>query len=328
MSIVNRTWADELVELATAVTGADEAHSASLSRAVAAEETADLPPEQRVSGLNHDGTPLQLCVTLSRAGAASRVLADPAAGEPDLERRFLRACGALDAALKLGGSDQLRELCVRLLTSMVPDAAAVRACPDGALWLAAGLSKPGVAVYVDARVAGRDGVRAWLARELGETEGTALLCAALDDDALVQSLGVEGRGDAARVKVYWRLSRSRRLDAIGPGALADARFADFVTAALRPRGRMRLSGIVCSAGVAAHDGSVSDVKLDLCGCPSCLDLDAAQWQGVVEEVAARNDLPVPAALPELFARSEVAFVGFGLDAAGDPRLNVYAKEPG
>ncbi len=311
--------------LAASATGVDRGVATRIGTALAAEAPGDAPPGVRLSGLNYDGTPLQLCITIARGQAASRVLADPAAGERELERRYERGLLALDSAPARGSDADADRLCDRLLAALVPDAAAVLARPDGVLWLGAGLSHAGLAAYVDARPAGVDGLRRWLESEVGDASGVRVLLQALAHGAAIQSAGVETAASGARLKVYWRLTGGQRLYQAGLPGLTDRRFAEFARLALAPRGRMRRTGVVLSAGVRASDGMLSDVKLDLCGCPGCLALSAAQWSEVLGEVATRNAIALPP-LDALLARAEVAFVGFGLNAAGEPRLNLYFKE--
>ena len=64
--------------------------------------------------------------------------------------------------------------------------------------------------------------------------------------------------------------------------------------------------------------------MDLCG--HCLAYTREQWPAVVERIAQRFALaPIAVRAALATQHCDVAFIGLGLDVAGEPRLNVYFK---
>jgi hypothetical protein len=289
---------------------------------------AGAPIERGFSGLNHDGTPVQFCISIDATGARYRLLGDPASDERDSGLRYARSLAALDAVLDLGHAAKLRPLVLDMLGAIVGAAPETdpAAYPDGVLWLGAPLAGPGVAVYVDARRGGDeapDRFRSWL---------VSLVQPSADEERVVEavrhgrimSLGVEGVSpDIARAKVYWRLARPHALSDFAIPLLADRAFAHFVELVIGDR-EMHLDGVVLSAGLAVPSGKLVDVKLDLCSCPRCLSFDSAGAADLLDRLARTFGLSLPP-LDATLRASEVAFLGFGLDRSGDVRLNVYFK---
>jgi hypothetical protein len=321
-------WLDDMARVAGHVAHVAPSIARKIGAKLATPARGDVAVSRRVSGLNYDRTPLQLCATSSRFGSAARVLADPASGEPDLGRRYERSVAAMNAGLAEQAPD-LKGLCHEALRAHAPQSAAADH-PDGAMWLAAGLGRPGFAVYVDARHGGRgdarERVERWLLERCPDTADIRGLMAALEG-ARLQSVGVEGTAPSnARAKVYWRLPAPRRLADLGIERFTDQRFTKFLKAVMDGHS-IALDGVVLSAGVALVSGSLSDVKLDVCACPRCLRYTPEGWSDVLTRVTDEHEL-VALPVTEVLQRAEMAFVGFGTGADNTPRLNLYVKAPG
>jgi hypothetical protein len=306
------TAPDRAVAMANIVTGSD----------------GSVPVARGHSGLNHDGTPLQLCVTIDADGPRYRLLGDPAADVPQIGRRFHRSLVAAEALLPMAGAEPLRPLVETTLRALVGGEKGFEADrhPDGVLWLAGQLEGRGLALYVDARdggVAPMERLRDWLAKIVTATpDGAALLAAVAA--GRVMSAGLEGVAPGyARAKIYWRLAEPGML-ADSPIALfGDPAFADVVQGVIGARD-IRLDGIVLSAGLAIPSGELADAKLDICCCPRCVHLDTPQAAAMARELAIAHGLPAPDIVP-LLAAGELAFIGFGLTRDRAPRINLYFK---
>jgi hypothetical protein len=313
--------------LAAQVAAVPVAEARRIGSRLAAASPRDIAVPLRVSGLNYDCTPLQLCATSAPGTVSARVLADPASGEPDLGRRYERALAAMAAGLA-AHAPELEDLCMQALQAHVPLRAAAEH-PDGSMWLAAGLGRPGFALYVDARhsdrAAAQKRIREWLEKLAPRSTDTRDLIATMEG-ARLQSVGIEGTSPTnARAKVYWRLPTPRRLAALGLERFSDPRFASFLAAVMGSRA-IRPSGIVLSAGISVATGLLSDVKLDVCACPNCLTYAPDEWEAVLALAAREHDL-VPLPIARLLEHAEMAFVGFGIAADGSSRLNAYLKAP-
>ena len=284
------------------------------------------------SVLNHDGQPLQLCLTARATGTDARLIADPGAdlvGSP--QDRLRAARKAFEAAVAFTGGGWARARLDRLLDHVGPsDPDALAAYRHGVMWVAVGSTGVGLAVYVDMAPYGvEDGwdrVRAWLSAAGVAAEATAAVVdAGLAEAATVSSVGFEGTSaDAFRLKVYWRMRSPTAVAAI-PGPTPDAReLARFLARVVR-RQSVQLEGLVHSVGLSPGAGVV-DSKLDVCACPRCVQHSSALW-GVLLDLEARrlglDGVGIGAALAN--PRVELALVGLGQRVDGRFRLNVYFK---
>jgi hypothetical protein len=278
------------------------------------------------SALDNDGTPLQLCVSASRRRAAWRVIGDPGAHIDDVAARHGVARAALRRALDRHGAGELAAFADDMLERLVP---APR--PDyrnGTLWIGIAPGEPGVAAYAElaplGRAAGWDAVGAWLAAALPDDGAARAIIGRLRQHCVAASAGFEGTspGDA-RAKIYFRLATSMALPELGLDLLGSAPIMDFLRLAMGEFG-VDQDGLVICIGFDLRDGALADVKVDLCG--HCLAYAREEWPAVVARIAQRFALaPVPVRAALATHRCDVAFIGLGLDVAGEPRLNVYLK---
>jgi hypothetical protein len=199
----------------------------------------------------------------------------------------------------------------------------------GVCWIGAALGQPGAAVYLDTWPFGRSGAwdfaEEWLHTFLEDGSAAQDAVRRLRPQATLASIGLEGAClRTMRAKLYWRLDRPVRLAELGIGLLKAPELAHFLARAVEQR-PMALSGTVFSTGFSLHTGELEDVKLDLCG--HCLPREPKAWGELLEGLSTDFGLvPVPVGSDLAERRCELAFLGLGVDRAGDTRLNVYLKE--
>ena len=284
------------------------------------------------SSLNNDGSPLQLGISIVQSGCrpAVRLIADPASDVVDGCQRWDRAVKVLSEVLASHAPD-LKELCYSTIERNLPiEPAALASLPHGAIWLAADLSGEGMALYATAKWGHPSDRWARTCQWVEETLPTLLIAHKvlnrLSSRSEPVSVGVEGTSTGnARVKVYWRLGGAAALDDLGLGLFDSAAMCEFLYQVINNR-RIPRAGIVGSIGFRLADGSISDVKLDVCG--HCVRRTSADWMQVIQRCTEKHELPrLTVQYPTLLATAEVAFIGLGLNAEQTPRLNIYLKSP-
>ena len=320
----------DLLAVTAQVSGVSLASITALSQTLLA-----IPPDgqgQRGgrSGLNSDGSPLQLCLTATTNHCYSRLLGDPAFVLADPKARFETSRLALTKLWDLTDSRALAPWGDRTLNCYLPkDLAEFARFTSGVLWLGAGINTPGCAMYVDAR--GKEGIQAawdwaerWLTAILPNVTEAKLAIAALRDCAYLQSIGIEGSNlENVRAKLYWRFLRPTRLDHLGIELFQNQDLATFLTFVIRDK-ILQLTGIVPSLGLAIATGEMVDVKVDVCG--HCLAYRPDQWIALVNQCTQQYGL-ANLAITEVLEqnRSAVSYLGMGCDIQGNLRLNLYLK---
>jgi hypothetical protein len=284
------------------------------------------------SELNADGTPLQLCLTLSGGTAKTRLLGDPGWFLADAGARYGASAAALRDCFTAAGSASLIPQALELLASVVTASdLGLDVWWRGFIWLAAGLNTPGAALYVDMAPLGSFGAwrfaSSWLSAMVPSMQDAESALARLSDIADLASLSLEGAGPRdARAKLYWRLRAPRPLEDLPIPCFADPALLGFLRdcVGMRPT---RLSGMVMSAGFAIASGGFTDVKIDLCG--HCVPRPAADWTGLLEQWAPQPCVDLSSATKALLdGACEVGNIGLGVDRDGRRRLNLYLKPPG
>lgn len=285
------------------------------------------------SSLNNDGTPLQICIGLNRAGMppAIRLIADPAAASRDGAEQVRSVERALGNVLA-SHAPQMAPLCHQVLDRILPpDLAARVALGNGGAWLAAALGGRGLALYATTKwgdpAARWTRALEWLEGILPDSAMAREALGRLSPHATPISAGVEGTTPSnSRAKLYWRLERAVGMRALRIPLLARPEMAEFLACAVADR-RIAISSIVGSISFQLNSGDVSDVKLDLCG--HCVDRPWPDWIDILGRCSVRFGLaefPLAGLGPEPDA--ELAFIGFGLGSNLAPRLNVYLKPKG
>ncbi|WP_437736134.1 hypothetical protein [Sorangium sp. So ce1335] len=297
-------------------------------------ETMRVHPEvsgRRPSTLNDDGSPLELCITSTRSGCRYRIIGDPEPEERGCRARLALFRDALARLLPLTSATRLAPVLDAAVDLWLPeDDASLELITSRILWLAAAIDTPGVGIYLDGRVGSYleslERGRAWLDRMLPDASLAKRFLSAFDAVGGLGGVGVEGVTPAlSRVKVQWGVVAPILLDRLGLPLLGDEPLRRFFHIMAGDR-ELRVTYPVFSAGFALESGALADVKVDICGCRACLALSPEEWVHRIEAACAAFGLAPPPVLPEILARAATAvFLGLGLDAAGEVRLNLYLK---
>lgn len=282
------------------------------------------------SGLNPDGLPLQLGVCARPGGSQHVLIGDPAAHLAHAGQRQQAAVGCVRELLRRSRVESMAPAVESTLARMLPDdAAGQAACRMGALWLAAGVEQPSFALYAGAAWPGDPAaawrrVARWLAALLDEPAPALGATMRLRDLARPESACIEGADPAAaRVKIYFRLTRTVTHGALAMLALDDERVHAFVEDVIGAR-ELPLSALVFSLSFDLATGAWRDAKLDICA--HCLRRPRTAWQGVLQRAQRSMGVDTGAAMAMLDAPGlELACIGIGLDRHGQPRVNAYGK---
>lgn len=276
-----------------------------------------------ISSLNHDGSPIELCLTAGSGRHHWRIVADPAFDRLIPAERLAAATLALDALTRRGGAGELRAVVSRLLEvhlAMTP----VEAFSDGVFWIAGGLDGTGAAIYLDARPHddGWQAARTIASAILPDGSAASDAIRGLERAAIPSSFAIEGTSlTDARFKIYFRLRAPIALAEWGAPELADPRYLRFLGIVLRDAEISR-DGLVGCLGFSLATGSPADSKIDVCG--HCLPWDAAAWIAILEQSAGELGIALPP-LASALESSAVAFTGLGIDRGRGARLNLYLK---
>lgn len=279
------------------------------------------------SRLNNDGSPLQACVSLRRGAPVWRLVGDPHSDVTDSAARFAAARRVAAGVLATRTDREFARVVDAALDRTPASRADAASRWSGAIWTCAGLDGAGAAVYVDARWGPLEQrwprTIEWIHGFTGRPPCAALLAAATAPTRLA-AVSVEGHDLAgARVKLYFRVAGTVSLADIGFNPWQRSVLSEFA-ATLGGRERIEREGLLLCLGLDAETGGLRDVKLDACG--HCLAFDRAQFRAWVERVGVvlglvTDDLDAM----RIGERTDVAFVGCGVTAAGEPRVNVYFK---
>lgn len=285
-------------------------------------------PPASCSTLNADGTPVQLCLTVSPKGEQFRLLADPATDEADLAARFrsgVRAVG--DAVEFLPPGARARFL--GAFEEACPGPADLRSLSSGAVWVGRGLDVAWAGAYVTSRWGTRDErwerAISWLRGTVGS--GVEPVASHLRSRAEPVSLSLESGADGrVRAKLYLRLLGPCALREVGVPGLNTEAIAEFLAQTLGDRAVPR-TGIVISVSGLCDSNELTDAKIDVCG--HCVPRSRDAWVRWLAGIGARLGMAAPRARAALSSPEfEVAFVGLGVNRRDEPRLNLYLKPVG
>ncbi len=323
----------EVLQVAADQSGASVQTVTALSQRLLAMPAPGVGKRGGQSGLNHDGSPLQVCISSTHRGVYSRLLGDPAFVLSDPYDRYQASRAAFDHLLPLTQAMELQELCHRTLAFYVPEhRSEFDRFDSGVLWLGAGIQTPGCALYIDARQlhvqpdessdAAWTQAQTWLNAILPNASDANAAIAALRPHGELLSIGIEGSMlSNARAKLYWRFKRPVRLDQIELEILQDSAFASFLIHAIADR-TLQLAGIVPSIGFSIATGDLFDAKLDICG--HCLAYSPSTWVELINACTQEYDL-APLSITAALRQSQVSYIGLGLDRDRTARLNLYLK---
>lgn len=328
---------DGLVDLASELSEADREAVRSFVDRLLAAPPEGIPRRCGHSGLNRDGSPLELCLSALSSVCLSRFVADPASTEDDPLARCAAGLAALEAAYDPTRSRRLRPLCAATLETIVGPlvgpladqaVAELGRYVEGLLWLGAGPGLPGLALYVDATkldpVERWRRAAAWLGALLAQGAEAEAVVARLAPAGELMAVGVEGTEPAdARAKLFWRLRQPIALAELGVPRFLDPALFDFLGLLLDADRPLPLSGLVLSASFRVASGELFDAKLDLCG--HCLAYAPAEWEArLARATTAFGLVPLPVGRALAGGRAEVAFVGLNRNPMGS-RLDLFLK---
>jgi len=320
---------DDLLEVASEASAMERTTVRSIADLILASPDAGRPPRRGRSGLNNDGSPIELCLSSFADACRVRLVADPASSEDDAVTRRDRSLHALRALLERTGSLELAPLCEATLLALVPDDdRTIRdVYTEGVLWLGAGLGMPGVAMYVDATKGELDErwqrVESWAGSLLADAGPARAAIASLAAHGDVMSVGIEGTSaSTARAKIFWRLTRPLHFAELGT-PFAEPPFARFFAVVAGERD-LPLQSLVVSTSFLVATGAQFDAKLDICA--HCLGLDEEQWVALVSELTAAFSLaPIDVRAALSGGRTTPAFLGLNRNGLGQFRLDLFLK---
>lgn len=281
------------------------------------------------SGLNWNGSPLQLLISTRSNGSVFRFIGDPAFFCPDPIGRFTESKKALQLALDTGSAQALEDVCQKTLTSVIPcDSAALQEFSHGMIWLALALNRPGIAAYFlavsDRRAAWRT-AHQWAETILPHPEEAQGVIAALEPGCRLLFVGIEGQTpQLGRAKLYWRLSRLAAFSQFGVSMFDDPAIGGFMAALMREH-PFSLYALTFSAGFNLKTGELTDIKVDLSNRSA--DLSVVEAVHFAEGQAETLGLQLPPTRQGLSVLPHnsvsIGFLGLGLTHAGEYRLNTY-----
>jgi hypothetical protein len=284
-----------------------------------------------VSGLNSDGAPLQLCVTLTDKDPKFRLIADPASDAAVIATRIHRSKMALHRVLTRTETHTMAQPIFDLLSLLEPSDRQERdRFSHGLFWIGASADAPGVAVYADTSTRSQEEgwalVDRWIfTTTLGMRKGQKRMDA-LRSCCKVSSLGIEGVDSTHyRCKIYAYPTGELPTGIMGrvvPHLDSFASSSCFQTimrdASLEP------DDILLNIGMDPLLQSVVDAKIDI--RVSELGHSANLLSISVEECCHTLGL-VSFPFSKMARHFDLAysFVGFGADKNGRKRMNVYLK---
>lgn len=335
LRIQNKEW--YLVKLAGELSNIGE-KSFEICRALGVDPEDD-HPESWKSTLNDDGSPLEMCITISEDKCRYRLIVDPEPGLTNPGDRLAAGQKALAAVLPISGAEELAPTFAETINFWVRGQSELAELTRGVMWVAAGLNTPGVAIYLDGRIGSMDAAweraRHW-AKHIFLAAGMTDKCSMVDEYidkikpyARLGSIGLEGRTlRDARLKMHWRLVQPVRLDELRLPFLENQIFPQFmqIMAGDKIDHAFSRSGLIFSTGFSLVNGDAFDSKLDICGCPKCLNLSAVEWLQRLTLACETFGLMMPPVKEGLLTnRCAGIILGLGLDAEGRRRLNFYLK---
>jgi hypothetical protein len=282
------------------------------------------------SGLNHDGSALQLCLCLGAERFSWRAILDPALGQASANERHRRALVAMARELAAQNAHASQTMVDVLMSVCGPGSdRSIAEFSQGVFWLGAELGGSGRSIYVDASV--RPPAETWLrAKQAFLTCATEEGTIASTLDALAQlsypsSIGLEARGDTQRLKLHCRLHSTPPEGLLGSALpmLAHSCVLEAVSRLMPAENGLSLHGFVIEAAFDSQTGALADAKLDFAMPELCTAEDALNRS---RGAAAALGLDWPERLVDRFAKfARLSYVGVGRSAQGKARLNLYFK---
>lgn len=289
------------------------------------------PPGGR-SGLNSDGSPLQYCISSSVDHCNGRFLSDPACIIGSPTQRYTHSYAALQRLYETTDTTAIRQICEEMLRFNLASESDDfdTDYPDGVFWLGASPDINGLAVYMDGRRGGHDAswkrLQEWLNHLLPQNTEVNDFIHAVSPHGSIMSIGLEGSSmENLRAKVYFRLSHKAALSELGVKLLLREEFSVFLKDVVGDK-QIQRSGLVFNIGFHIASGRMFDAKIDVCGCRSCVHIDARSWINVLQRTVSRFGLtPFPVNEGVLNEQCAVSYYGIGVDIKDNIRMNLYLK---
>ena len=288
------------------------------------------PHPMAQSTLNNDGSPLQVCVTAYPATRSVRLLGDPGASAKTTTERAAIGCAALDRLLGSTASSQIVFVCSHILSVIPPPwKKSYNHNAHSILWLAVPIFGDGFAIYVKANSDNpqKDWERCISLCEVifPSHPEVGFKIANLRECAYPASVGLEiADPKHMRFKVYWRLQKRITLDSLNIGLFNDPSIHEFLIRVLGPS-VIPATGLVFSTSFSLRTGRISDVKIDVCG--HCTSRGSEDWLALIDSLTTDYGLANLGLSTVLSSQcADIAFIGYGLNALCEKRLNVYLKQ--
>jgi hypothetical protein len=286
------------------------------------------------SGLNGDGSPLQLCVSLSLENAKCRLIADPASDDSGPRTRYDRARTVLRTALLATNTLSLQDPINELLAALGPqNEAHTDDFTHGVFWLGAAAEQSGIAIYVDMSVYpvadAWERTLSWLASHLKTFKASVRAIDALhriQPYCRLSSAGIEGYDrEHFRYKLYIRGIQHLPEGIMGSilPSLSELEKCGCFHILMGNAG-LSSEGILYNIGIDSITNEIFDFKIDLSG--SILSTNTDTPGSIIDRCS--NALGVHVANLDSLIEGyglKVSFVGIGIDICSHRRVNVYLK---
>lgn len=300
------------------------------------DELLALPEENEVSlggrsGLNIDGSPLQYCISSSSEGLHSRFISDPSciAGSP--EERFNYSYQALQKLYVTTQTEEIKGICEEMLDFHLPASKEnMEEYPDGVFWLGASPDSKGIAIYIDGRRGGKEEswerFRSWLHHLMPNNTEVDDFVKTLSPYANIMSIGLEGSSlKNLRAKIYFRLTHKLSIDDLKIPVLLNESVTNFLNDVIGDKD-VNLAGVVFNVGFHIASSKLFDAKIDVCACPSYVELNPSEWIVLLDKTASKNNVTKFPLKEEVLENDcSVSYYGLGIDIMGNRRLNLYLK---
>lgn len=283
------------------------------------------------SGLNIDGSPLQYCISSSSEGLHGRFISDPSCIVGSPEERFQYSYQALQKLYTITQTEEIKEICEEMLAFHLPVSKEnMEEYPDGVFWLGASPDSKGMAIYIDGRRGGKEAswkrFSDWLKHLMPNATEVDEFVKTLSPYANIMSIGLEGSSlKNVRAKIYFRLTHKLTIEDLKIPVLLDESVTDFFNDVIGDK-EVNLAGVVFNVGFHIASSKLFDAKIDICACPSYVELNPNEWVTLLEETTTKNKVtPFPIQKEVLENECAVSYYGLGIDIMGNKRLNLYLK---
>lgn len=278
------------------------------------------------SELNWNGSPLQLLFSFRRQKINVRLLGDPGSYLNDPLARYQSGHAAVTSMLSFSGAASLSPLTQNLIHQLVPDdAQQLRLYSAGTMWLATGLSRAGIALYVAPAPTSDRWQKAhdWVTTATRFPDEALRIIATLKDRCFLLGAGIEGQSpETARFKLYWRMCTPSPLSDFGIALLTEPALLSFLSDVMDDA-PVSPDALNFSANFDVVSGKLVDVKVDV-------SLHTYTRDAALRLIARQADhfslahAEIQEAMDAVCRHSlDVGCIGLGIDTRREYRLNTY-----